>query len=158
MLATIVRGLRPLGVRVALATGSTDPRRLGPLPTEWLVGPYLPQVSILEQARVLVTHAGNNSVTEAVAHAVPMLMLPFSTDQFDGAAAIEAAGFGVAADPNRATPIELADAIRRLISTPHFGSDDLAAELTVAPGRSIASAAVARWLGAPAAPTATGGM
>ena len=114
VLTAIAHGLRQLDVRVALATGSTDPRRLGSLPTEWLVSPYLPQVSILQRASVLVSHAGNNSVTEALAHGVPMLMLPFSTDQFDGAAAIEAARFGLAADPNCATPIELADAIRCL--------------------------------------------
>ena len=41
-----------------------------------------------------------------------MLMLPFSTDQFDGAAAIDAARFGLAADPNRATPNEVAEVIR----------------------------------------------
>jgi UDP:flavonoid glycosyltransferase YjiC (YdhE family) len=110
-------------------------------------------VSILEQARVLVTHAGNNSVTEAAAHGVPMLMLPFSTDQFDGAAAIEAAGFGVAADPNRATPIELADAVRCLVSTTHPALDCVAGEIALHPGAAIARAAVARWLGR--APTAT---
>jgi len=151
VLSTIVRGLRQLDVRVALATGSTDPRRLGALPAEWLVGPYLPQVSILERADVFVTHAGNNSVTEAVAHGVPMLMLPFSTDQFDGAAAIEVAGSGIAADPNRATDIELANAIRCLISTPHPALNRVAVELAAQPGARIARAAVARWLAGEAA-------
>ena len=119
VLTAIAHGLRQLDVRVALATGSTEPSRLGPLPSEWLVGSYLPQVSILRRASVLVTHAGNNSVTEALAHGVPMLTLPFSTDQFDGAAAIEAAGLGFAADPNRVTPLEVAEAVRCMIGTSH---------------------------------------
>jgi MGT family glycosyltransferase len=147
VLTAIAHGLRQLDARVALATGSTDPRRLGSLPTGWLVSPYLPQVSILQRASVLVTHAGNNSVTEALAHGVPMLMLPFSTDQFDGAAAIEAARFGLAADPNRATPIELADAIRCLISTRHRALDSVAVEIAQHPGAGIARAAVGGWLG-----------
>ena len=52
---------------------------------------------------LLVTHGGNNSVTEAVGTATPMLVLPFSTDQFAGAAAIERAGVGEVLDPNRAS-------------------------------------------------------
>ena len=147
VLTAIANGLRQLDVRVALATGSTDPSRLGPLPSEWLVSSYLPQVGILRRASVLVTHAGNNSVTEALAHGVPMLMLPFSTDQFDGAAAIEAAGLGSAADPNRVTPLELAEAVRCMIGTPHPALDRLAVELALRPGAGIARAAVGEWLG-----------
>lgn len=147
VLSTIVRGLRQLDVRVALATGSVDPGRLGPLPSDWLVSSYLPQVSILRRAKVLVTHAGNNSVTEALAHGVPMLTLPFSTDQFDGAAAIEAAELGVAADPNRVTPLELAEAVRFMIGTSHPALDRLAVELASRPGAGVARAAVGEWLG-----------
>ena len=147
VLSAIAHGLRQLDVRVALATGSTEPNRLGPLPSEWLVSSYLPQVSILRRASVLVTHAGNNSVTEALAHGVPMLTLPFSTDQFDGAAAIEAAGLGFAADPNRVTPLEVAEAVRCMIGTSHPALDSLAVELALRPGAGIAQAAVDEWLG-----------
>ena len=94
-----------------------------------------------------MTHAGNNSVTEAVAHGVPMLALPFSTDQFDGAAAIEAVGLGFAADPNRVTPLEVAEAVRCMIGTSHPLLDRLAVELALRPGAGIARAAVDQWLG-----------
>lgn len=142
VLAIIAAGLRRLDVRVALATGSADPRTLGPVPAAWLVAPYLPQVRILEQARALVTHAGNNSVTEATAKGVPMLALPFSTDQFDGAAAIETAGFGLALDPNRLTGSEVATAIERLAAKRHPALDRLARQLSARPGPEIARAAV----------------
>ncbi len=148
VLSAIAHGLRRLDVRVALATGSTDPARLGPLPSEWLVSPFLPQVSILRRASLLVTHAGNNSVTEALAEGVPMLALPFSTDQFDGAAAIVAAQHGLAADPNRVSPLELAKAVRSLIEVSHPALDRLAVELAMRPGSGIARAAVGEWLGA----------
>lgn len=153
VLAVITDGLRRLDVRVALARGSADPGRIGPLPGDWLVEPYLPQVSILERAAALVTHAGNNSVTEAVAHAVPLLALPFSTDQFDGAAAIEGAGIGVARDPNRLTPAQVAGAIGELIMTPNPMLQTLKFELTARPGPQIARAAVAELSGrSPATP------
>ena len=108
VLTAIAHGLRQLDVR---GVGHRPPTRAaGPMPSELAV-------SILRRASVLVTHAGNNSVTEALAHGVPMLTLPFSSDQFDGAAAIEAAHLGLAADPNRVTPLELAEAVRCVIGT-----------------------------------------
>ena len=73
----------------AIATGSTPAADLGPIPDGWLVREYLPQVGLLGAARLAVTHGGNNSVTEAIGQGVPLLVLPFSTDQFAGAAAIE---------------------------------------------------------------------
>ncbi|MEP7036112.1 MAG: glycosyltransferase, partial [Actinomycetota bacterium] len=48
--------------------------------------------------------------------AVPLLLLPFSTDQFAGAAAVEAAGFGVGLDPNSASVDDLREAATGLIS------------------------------------------
>ena len=61
----------------------------GRYPDGWLVREFLPQVALLGRCAVAVTHGGNNSVTESLHSGVPMLVLPFSTDQFAGAAAIE---------------------------------------------------------------------
>lgn len=141
VLAVIAAGLRRLDVRVALATGSADRGDLGKLPTDWLVEPYLPQVAILHRAAALVTHGGNNSVTEALAHGVPMLALPLSTDQFDGAAAIELAGLGSAADPNRLEPAQVAAAVEYELAREHPVLDWLRDEINAAPGPSIALAA-----------------
>ena len=146
VLAVIVDGLRRVDVRVAMAIGSADPAALGRLPAEWLVGAYLPQVAILEQADALITHAGNNSVTESLASGVPMLALPFSTDQFDGAAAVESAGFGLAADPNAVEGVQVARAIERLLSNASPALASLEKELRLRPGPQIARAAVTEWL------------
>lgn len=113
VLARVVEALRPLPVRVAFATGSADPAVLGDLPAHWLVESFLPQVAILERSALAISHGGNNSITEALNFEVPLLVLPFSTDQFAGAAAIETAQHGVALDPNVATPEDL----RRAVST-----------------------------------------
>ena len=112
VLQRVAAALAELGMPAAIATGSTPAEELGPIPDGWLVRDYLPQVRLLSAARLGVTHGGNNSVTEAVGQGVPLLVLPFSTDQFAGAAAIERAGFGRALDPNRADVDELAAALR----------------------------------------------
>ncbi|MFC5930040.1 glycosyltransferase [Cryobacterium melibiosiphilum] len=109
-------GLDGRGVRVAMATGPTDPSELGPIPDSWLVRGFLPQVTLLRSAAVAVSHAGNNSVTEAMTAGVPLVLLPFSTDQFAGAAALEDAGVGVALDPNAASAADIRVAIERMLS------------------------------------------
>lgn len=116
VLTRIVEALRPLPVRVALASGSSAPGELGELPSDWLVRPQLPQVRLLQQAVLAVSHGGNNSVTEALSSGVPLVLLPLSTDQFAGAAAVEEAGFGEALDPNSATSGQMRAAARRLLA------------------------------------------
>ncbi|MFE5670116.1 nucleotide disphospho-sugar-binding domain-containing protein [Agromyces sp. NPDC056523] len=115
VLRRVSDALRSLGLRAAVASGSADPRELGELPGDWLVRPYLPQVRLLRAASVAVTHGGNNSVTEALGCGVPLVVLPFSTDQFAGAAAVERSGFGVALDPNAATTDDLARALQHAL-------------------------------------------
>jgi zeaxanthin glucosyltransferase len=115
VLERIAASLAKLDVRVAMAIGGNRPDDVGPLPDDWLVRASLPQVSLLEQAHLLVTHGGNNSITEALHFGVPMLVLPFSTDQFDGAAAVERGLAGVALDPNRASRPLIAGTVRGLL-------------------------------------------
>lgn len=107
VLARVVRAIEAAGLRGAIASGSADPGDLGVVPKGFLVRGFLPQVALLSHAAVAVTHGGNNSVTEAVTAGVPLLVLPFSTDQFAGAAAIEDAAIGVALAPNTASVAEL---------------------------------------------------
>ena len=115
VLARVTAALRGLEVRVAIATGSSSRDELGVVPGSWLVRGYLPQVTLLRHAALAVSHGGNNSITEAITAAVPLLVLPFSTDQFAGAAALESAGLGVVLDPNAASVEELRGAATRLL-------------------------------------------
>jgi len=134
VLQVVVDGLRTLPVRVALASGSTDPADLQ-APPGWLVRPYLAQVAVLERASVAVTHAGNNSVTEALTAGVPMVAMPFSTDQFAGAAALEIAGLAVALDPNAATAADVAAAVKSALTSPYpEGAARMAQALHADPG------------------------
>ncbi|WP_353816749.1 nucleotide disphospho-sugar-binding domain-containing protein [Agromyces sp. SYSU T00266] len=141
VLARVADALRMIGATAAVATGSTDAGELGDLPRDWLVRDYLPQVRLLGAAAAAVTHGGNNSVTEAIGSGVPLVVLPFSTDQFAGAAAVEWAGFGEALDPNGATTEELAGALRRVLDLPadaRRSLDAVAAAQAARPGPEVA--------------------
>ncbi|MET0673791.1 MAG: glycosyltransferase [Microbacterium pygmaeum] len=139
VLRRVAEALAEIGMPAAIATGSTPPDELGPLPEGWLVRDYLPQVRLLASARLAVTHGGNNSVTEALGQAVPLLVLPFSTDQFAGAAAIERTGVGRALDPNTAGVPELAAALAAARDSSNTALlDSIAREQSARPGPVLA--------------------
>ncbi len=150
VLARVVVALRDLslrrvgGLRVALATGSADPAVLAPLPDEWLVRPFLPQVSLVQHAALAITHGGNNGVTEALSAGVPLLVLPFSTDQFAVAADLERTSLGRALDPNGASAEEIAGAVDALLAgSAPIRAEALGAELRADPGPARARRAAA---------------
>jgi zeaxanthin glucosyltransferase len=115
VLRTITDALRVAGLDAVVASGVTAPDDLGPLPDGWIVRPYLPQVAALRACDLVICHAGNNTVMEALTAGLPVVALPFSTDQFAVAADLVSAGLGAALDPNRATTDTLVAAVRRTL-------------------------------------------
>jgi zeaxanthin glucosyltransferase len=115
VLQTITDALRVAGLDAVVASGVTAPDDLGSLPDGWIVRPYLPQVAALRVCDIVICHAGNNTVMEALTAGLPIVALPFSTDQFAVAADLVSAGVGVALDPNSATRNTLVAAVRRTL-------------------------------------------
>jgi UDP:flavonoid glycosyltransferase YjiC (YdhE family) len=144
VLARVTSVLQRMDVRVALAVGATPRAAFGALPDDWLVRPSLPQVALLREAHLLISHAGNNSVTEALTHGVPLLVMPFSTDQFDGAAAIERHVAGIALDAHGSSRPLIAGSVRGLLGSPPQAPRRIAARLREEPGPELAYAAMAR--------------
>ncbi len=116
VLHRIVAAFREEPVQLLLASGVTPPDLFGDLPPGWHVRPYLPQPAALRACDLVLTHGGNNTVTEALWAGVPLLVAPFSTDQFAGAEDVRRAGLGDVFDPNRAPPPELAARARAILT------------------------------------------
>ena len=79
---------------------------------------FLPQASILPQVDLVITHGGNNTVTEAFHHGKPMVVLPLFWDQVDNAQRIDETGFGVRLPTYDFDEAELTGAIDRLLADP----------------------------------------
>lgn len=77
---------------------------------------FLPQTKIIPQVDLVITHGGNNTVTEAIHFGKPMIVLPLFWDQYDNAQRVDETGFGVRLDTYSFTDSELTEAIERLLS------------------------------------------
>jgi MGT family glycosyltransferase len=77
---------------------------------------FLPQTEILPKVDLVITHGGNNTVTESLYFGKPMVVLPIFWDQHDNAQRIDETGFGVRLDTYRHSGAELTGAIERLLS------------------------------------------
>ena len=76
---------------------------------------FLPQPAILPQVDVVVTHGGNNTVTECFHHGKPMVVLPLFWDQVDNAQRVDETGFGVRLPTYDFEDEQLTDAVDGLL-------------------------------------------
>ena len=68
---------------------SVDPATLGPIPQNFTVAQFVPQLKVLQEADVFITHGGMNSISEAVFYDVPMIVVPNTVEQATNAARVE---------------------------------------------------------------------
>lgn len=68
------------------------------LPGNVIAVRYAPQLQVLQQMQLVITHGGANSVLESLATGVPVALLPVCNDQFLQARFVTNAGVGVVLD------------------------------------------------------------
>lgn len=88
--------------------------QLGEIPPNFYVGEFLPQLAILKQTDVFITHAGFNSVSEALYHGVPLYALPMVNDQYMVAKRIKDMNLGIVGKFKEVTPRDLRDTVENL--------------------------------------------
>jgi MGT family glycosyltransferase len=82
---------------------------------------FLPQTSILPQVDLVITHGGNNTVTESLYFGKPMILLPIFWDQHDNGQRIHETGYGIRLDTYAHEAEELTGAIDRLLGDAAVG-------------------------------------
>jgi MGT family glycosyltransferase len=77
---------------------------------------FLPQPAVLPKVDLVITHGGNNTVTESWRFGKPMVVLPVFWDQYDNAQRVDELGLGVRLSTYTFDEVELTGAIDRLIA------------------------------------------
>ena len=107
---------------------------------------FLPQTSLLPLVDLVITHGGNNTVTESMYFGKPMIVLPLFWDQHDNAQRVQETGFGVRLQPYSVNDHELLGSIERLLEDDalHQRLGDIARRLQANPGTAQAASMIER--------------
>jgi UDP:flavonoid glycosyltransferase YjiC (YdhE family) len=131
-----LKGLSNLPVDVVVTVGrELDPQVLGPQPSNVHVRSYIPQSLLLARCELVVSHAGSGSVVGALAHGVPMVLLPMGADQPFNAARCEDLHVGRVLHPVEARPEDVRLAALAVLSDATYKQSAmrLKAEIAVLP-------------------------
>jgi MGT family glycosyltransferase len=123
------------------------PPELVPVPaaaTNVLVRARVPQLALLPHLRAVVCHGGHNTVCEALAHGLPLVVAPIRDDQPIVAEQVVQAGAGVRVRFARVRPPDLAAAVDQALHDPGLaaGAARIQASFAAAGGPAAAADAV----------------
>ena len=91
-----IAALKDLNVDVIISCGNAiDREKLGALPDNIKVYPYVDQLDILSKADAFITHCGMNSVSESLYMATPMVLYPQTGEQNAVARRVTEIGAGI---------------------------------------------------------------
>ncbi|GJD51302.1 4'-demethylrebeccamycin synthase [Methylobacterium crusticola] len=119
LIQRIVRAVGSVDVEAVVTAGLKV--RLEDLPaTENVrVVPAAPHDSVMDQVSLVVSQGGHGTVSRALLHGLPLLVIPIGRDQGDNAARVQVRGAGLSLPPT-ALEAEIADAVRWLLAEPRF--------------------------------------
>lgn len=117
----VLTGLRDLPINVIATVGrEIDPAEFGPQPANIQVARYLPQAAVLPHCAAVVSHAGSGSVIGALAHGLPMVLIPMGADQPYNAARCAALGVARVLDAVEATPEAVRATVAAILADPTY--------------------------------------
>ncbi|WP_288378226.1 glycosyltransferase [uncultured Massilia sp.] len=135
----IARACRRLDVQLLIAhcggLNGAQERALLKAGATWVCA-FAPQQAALARADAVISHAGSNTVMDAIAARTPILALPIAFDQPGTASRVVHAGIGLKAAPQFASSGHMAKLLKRLLEEPGFdaGFDRLAASVAASGG------------------------
>jgi MGT family glycosyltransferase len=117
--ATAVDALADLGEELQAIMVAQPPGRT---PSHILFAEHVPQLALLPHLSAVVSHGGHNTVCEALAHGLPLVVAPIRDDQPIIAQLVADAGAGIRVRFGRIRAAELGDAIRAVLDEPRYGA------------------------------------
>jgi len=136
-------------VTVVLSVGNYDISKLGSIPENFVARNHTPQIAVLKQASLFITHGGMNSVSEAIIHGVPMLVTPFVSDQPVNARQVEKLGLGRVLDYQAITADKLKETAMAVMKDEEVRGNlrEMQEEIALAPGNTGAVGIIEAYYG-----------
>lgn len=112
-----IEALRPMNVTGIVAYGAEiTPTALAPKPDHFLYLAHAPQLQVLEQAALFITHGGLNSISEGIYHQTPLIVLPQAADQFVNAEQVAKHKVGIWLKKPAHSPAQLRTSAERVLA------------------------------------------
>jgi MGT family glycosyltransferase len=106
---------------IVMSVGEKTPMAdLGEIPENFIVKRYVPQMDVLQSAKLFITHGGMNSTNEALYFGVPLIILPQSADQPIIAEQVASRGAGIRLSMQTLTARQLREAVDQMLSASSF--------------------------------------
>lgn len=107
--------------QVILSVGANvSPEEWGPAPPNFIVQAHVPQLEVLQRATAFVSHGGMNSVSEGLAHGVPLVVIPQMGEQMIIGRRVEELGAGLYLAKTEVTAEKLRQSVQRLLADRGF--------------------------------------
>lgn len=116
----LLDGLDGHGSALVTVGRDVEPDALGPLPPRVRVERFVPQGHILPRSAAVVSHGGSGTTLGALAHGLPLVLVPQAADQFDNAARAKAAGVAIVLRPGEVTAESVSAGLGRVLGEPAF--------------------------------------
>lgn len=121
LLETAMTATANKDLRIVATVGSErTPGDVASSPSNVRVERTMSHAAALERASVLVSHAGHGAVMKALAHGVPMVLVPWGRDQPGVAARAKALGTATVIDRNEADAETISVAIDKCLADAHM--------------------------------------
>ena len=92
------------GVSVVMSVGkNTDIAKLGNIPSNFYIYPFVPQLEVLQKSTLFITHGGMNSVNEGLFYGNALMVIPLDMDQFAVANRVAEMRIGVILEMDKVT-------------------------------------------------------
>jgi len=139
---TIVAALaKHKGLQLVLSVGDqVDPKKIGPVPNNAIIVKKAPQLELLKQASVCITHAGLNTVLESLAQGVPQVAIPVTYDQPGVAARIANKQTGVVTSLDKLTADHLSALLNEVLSNGTYRDNARSLQKAIAEANGLAVA------------------
>jgi UDP:flavonoid glycosyltransferase YjiC (YdhE family) len=117
----VLAGLSDLPINVIVTVGrELDPAQFGPQPAHIQIVRYIPQPLILPHCAAVISHGGSGSVIGALAHGLPLVLIPLGADQPRTAARCAELGIACVLDAVEATPESVRAAVMTVLADPGY--------------------------------------